>query len=128
MLFDIDVGETVRTLFQVEGDIYYASGKALEASATAGTKHAQGTTLFKDGTNPKQRLFTRKSIKPSVDKLTQKAKITAGGASLFLEWGTKAHGNHPGITPRPFMQEARDEAEKVLDYGLEYYIGEAVRD
>lgn len=136
--------QTIKDLYETAGKIYQAVGSAITASVAAGEADARATTLWKDRSGD-----TRQSIKGTKTSMDTGALI-AGGASKLLEEGTRPHVitgkgggflrfemngqtmfrrsvNHPGTAPRPFMQHARDQAEKVLDYGLEYLIDRAVK-
>jgi hypothetical protein len=116
--------------------------RAVRDAVEEGVRHAKSTKLFGDRTGA-----TRESIGGTA--FMEAGEFHAAGAARFLEWGTPPHlieahsaralkfevagetlfrrlVHHPGTAPRPFMTEARDHAEKVLDYGLAYYIGFAI--
>ena len=101
---------------------------------------AKGTSLWKDRSG-----HTRQSIHDVQDSVTT-GFVEAGEASRYLEYGTPDHGpTHAsalrfeingavffrkfgrGITPRPFMQHARDRGEIVAEYAADYYLDQAIR-
>lgn len=141
-MIEVDVKGTTEGLKRLQKGLTIASGRALIAAVDAGAKAAAGTTAFKDGTK-KRRLFTRNSIRGSIDLARLMGTIHGGGATKFLNFGTmdyritkvpKGHvvpfsphlrtgGGRKGIQPRLYMFEAREAAVKTLTYGMEFYLG-----
>lgn len=136
--------QAVKDLYEVGGLILQAIGQALRASVAAGVADAKSTTMWKDASG-----VTRNSIHGEM-KSSDTAAIIAGGQSKRLEEGTPQHViqarnggflvfevggqtmfrrfvNHPGTAARPFLYQARNHAEQVLDYGLELLIDKATR-
>lgn len=147
-MIDIHINETLRSLIKFTGDISEATNRAVKSAVDAGVADARATSLFKDGVKAK-RLFTRDSIR-GVNGSPQTMQIVAGGASNWLNWGTKdnrannspppgslfnptpvanifAESGRKGINPRFFMNIARDMAQKTLEYGIEHYINAVIK-
>lgn len=122
--------------------IQSAAHTALRMAIEVAEADAKRTTLWKDRTNK-----TRDSIKATIGP--ERGKVTARGASHFLEYGTRAHEiaarrvqflrfmvngqtvfrrrvHHPGTSKRPFMHEARERAEIVAAYETDFMIGYAI--
>lgn len=128
-------------LAHVLAGVQYAAASALVAGMHAAEVSAKSTALFKDRTGD-----TRSSIKALVG--INRGFVSAGGASTFLQYGTRAHRivangkalrfviggstmfrksvNHPGTAPRPFMTEARDLGEIAAVVAAEDYVARAV--
>jgi len=126
----------------LQAGIHQAAVLTLRSAVTAATDSAKGTKLFKDGSG-----VTRGSIHGEVFGL--RGFVTAGGATRFLEYGTRphiieAHGSalrfvvngtvlfrksvkHPGTKPRPFMAEARERGMIAAEYGAEVFVSAAIR-
>lgn len=119
-----------------------AAAMAMRAGVQATEQSAKGTALWKDKSGG-----TRGSIRGEVFGASR-GLVSAGGASGFLENGTRPHAifghpmlrfeingqiffrrmvRHPGTKGTHFMSEARDRGEQALSYGAEYYVGEAIR-
>jgi len=145
---EIRTYETVKSIIKFGVDITAASRSALHSAVQAGTESARHTTLFNNGTS-KRRLFTRDSIEGTTNLGTLEGKISAGGASTWLNWGTRGFrqsrspeagtlfaatptynrfktSGRKGIVPRFFMNIARDMAEKTLDYGIDFYFARVI--
>lgn len=140
----IDAGATLVALEGLELKIRAAAYTALEGAVKDGVSSAKESKLFKDVTGA-----TRASVSGSVDRSTARGIVVAGGAARWLESGTRPHRieakgkalafsmngemmfrkvvDHPGTAARPFMQQARDQAERSLDYYAEMFINEAVK-
>lgn len=118
-----------------------AAALAMRAGVAAAEASAKGTTLWKDRSHE-----TRDSIRGSVQGAAR-GFLTAGGASRLLENGTRPHiirgkpvlrfvvngqvlfrrfVKHPGTAERPFLAEARRVGEQALEYGAEFFVGEAI--
>lgn len=140
-----DTRETRVDLERLFAELEVAAKKALQDALTSAEQHARNTTQFQDVTGT-----TRKGIHAFVTNgsALEGQLISMGSATRFIEYGTKPHQinargsamrfvvngqaifarrvHHPGTRPRPFMQEARDHGEQVLDYGLELRTDEAI--
>lgn len=123
--------------------ILQAQALAIRAAIAATVEEAKATTLWKDRSGD-----TRRSIHGEVFRTS--GTVTAGGASRWLEDGTVPHlivarnakalcfvtnggvvfrkwVHHPGTKPTHFMERAARRGEQALDYGVSYYVGEAIR-
>ena len=118
--------------------IVNAAAQAMRVAVAAAEKSAKSTTLWNDQSGE-----TRGSIKGEVESYSR-GFVSAGGASVFLENGTKAasvartvpmringalifrHFKHPGIKARPFMAEARVVGEATLEAALTQFINAAI--
>jgi hypothetical protein len=121
-----------------------AAEMALREGVKAAEASAKATSLFQD-----QSGGTRGSIRGVVETPTS-GFVEAGGASRFLQDGTRAHriplsGNatlrfvvagqvifrawvqHKGTKPRPFMTEARDAGERAIAVALPLLVGDVIR-
>lgn len=117
------------------------AGRAAVADTT---KAARGTTHWKDRSGE-----TRASIVGEWRGVSQGGFVRAGGASLFLENGTRAHEivahgralrfvvngqvffrkmvRHPGTRGTHFMGEAREIGEAALHFYAERFVGAAIQ-
>lgn len=130
-------------LSELLASIHNAASQALRTAEETSREHAKRTTLWKDKSGE-----TRKSIHGEVYGL--RGFVEAGGAARWLEFGTPPHVisgskgkqlrfaiagstlfrsrvHHQGTAERPFMQQARDQGQKVLEYGLAYFVGYAIQ-
>lgn len=138
----VEARKTLDGLQQLEAGILQAIGLTMRSAIKATEDAAKATTLFRDRTGN-----TRASIRGVYNGVWQGGFVTAGGASQFLENGTRAHvirGNpilrfeiagtvfyrrmvhHPGTAARPFMAEARRVGEQAAAYGAEHFINAAI--
>jgi hypothetical protein len=98
--------------------------------------------LFQDRTGT-----TRASIRGEL-QTTRSGFVSFGGASRFLDGGTRAHVivgkpilrfvvngetmfrrmvHHPGTAERPFVRQARERGAQALAYAAEFFVAEAIR-
>lgn len=135
--------EFIDGLHLLEGALYNAGVQAIRGAVKDTEAHAKATTRFQDRTGK-----TRGSIEGTANGL--EGEVKAAGASKWIENGTEAHlierkkakalrfevagsvrfakrVHHPGTKAQPFMTEARDLGEKVLEYGLESLTDEAIK-
>ncbi len=123
-------------------DLYAAilnnSHQALKAAVRAARAKAEASRLFNDVTGT-----LRDSITDEITGPLEGRVVAGAPYARFVNDGTPPHVirgkrggvlhfqvqgyeffrrvvHHPGTKPRPFMGEAADEGEMVLDYGLEY--------
>lgn len=120
-----------------------AANQGLKDAVEAAANSARSTPLFNDVTGA-----LRNSITERVGDL--EGEVAAGAKhARFVECGTDLHEitpkrkqalrfvqngrvvfasrvMHPGTKARPFMGTAADVGQQVLDYGVDYYVGEAV--
>jgi hypothetical protein len=148
MQIQVFTTQTIQSLHYFARDISEAANKAVKAAVDAGVQDAKATKLFDDGVKPR-RLFTRDSIR-GVNISPQNMMIVAGGATNWLNWGTRDNRveisppvgtlfsptpvanmfketGRRGINPRFFMNIARDMAQKTLEYGIEHYINAVIK-
>jgi hypothetical protein len=140
-LIHVESAKTVAGLELLEAGVVQAIGLAMRSGIKAAEESAKSTTLFKDKSGE-----TRRSIKGELTSFSS-GFVSAGGASQFLENGTRAHSiygnpilrfqiagqifyrhmvNHPGTAERPFMAEARRVGEMTIAYGIDYFLGAAI--
>ena len=140
----IDAGAAIQELYELDTRINEGIVKAIRGAVKDGVDHAKATSLFKDKSGK-----TRKSIRGAVDDFSMKGTVKASGAAIYLENGTPPHEitaknggalkfmmngqwvfrksvQHPGTEPRPFMTEARDHAERSLDYYAVMFVESAI--
>lgn len=131
----------VAGLADLESLFLQAVGQGLKAGVATAESVAKSTPKWRDRTGE-----TRGSIRATYGVRT--GKVVAGGASLFLENGTRAHvirGNpllrfvvngetvfrrmvrHPGTRATHFMQDAKIAGEAAARLHVEHYVSEAVR-
>jgi len=139
----VDSKAAVAGLAMLHMRIQLASRLALQDAMNVAVASAKGADLFKDRTG-----LTRRSIQStSTGHLT--GVVRAGGAAHFLEYGTRPHlivarngvalrfmvngavifrrsVNHPGTSPRPFMQTARARAALAAGYAADLRIAYAI--
>lgn len=142
MRLTIEVARFLDGLAILEGGISNALGFAVRDGILAAEASGKATSLFNDRTG-----VTRNSIHGVYDGLGR-GSVFFGGASRVLNSGTRPHViqgrpllrfvvngktifarsvNHPGTAERPFVDEARQRAEQVVDYAAAYYVSEAIR-
>lgn len=144
-MIEVDAERTLAGLANLEAGIMQAIGLTMRSAIEATEQSAKSTTRFKDKSGE-----TRRSIRGQYRGVAQGGFVQAGGASKFLENGTRPHAimargggllrfvvngetiyrrmvRHPGTAERPFMHEARAIGEKAVEYGAEYFISEAIR-
>ena len=138
---NVNLSRARASLNDLRAGLHQAATLALRAAVEAAEKSAKGTTLWKDRTGG-----TRASIKATV--LGDRGFVVAGGASHFLEYGTKAHiimgrpilrfvsygttyfrrmVHHPGTKALYFMEEAKRLGQQTADYGAEYFVSYAIQ-
>lgn len=143
MSVEVDASRTLSGLANLEAGVMQAIGLTMRSAIEATEQSAKSTELFKDKSGK-----TRQSIKGEYHGVQAGGFVQAGGASKFLENGTRAHVimgrpllrfvvngetiyrrmvRHPGTAERPFMREARAVGERAADYGGDFFIGEAIR-
>jgi len=130
-------------LMLLKAGIHQAAALALKAGIAAAVASAKGTTTWKDQTGA-----TRASIRG--ESFAGRGFVEAGGASRFLEYGTRPHiirarraqalrfvvsgvvlfrkwVRHPGTRPTHFLTEARHRGEQAFEWGAEVYVAEAIQ-
>jgi hypothetical protein len=135
---------TKRDLEMLRAGIHQAASLALRSLVEATAAEAKSTTLFKD-----QSGATRSSIHGEVTEPGRRGFVIAGGASKFLENGTRPHTitarnatvlrfvvngqtvfrrtvHHPGTAELPFMHQALARAEMMAPYAFEEFINYAI--
>ena len=140
----IDAKTVIGELSRAAERLRPAAAQTMIAAVRDAEDSARNTTTWND-----RRALdgTRRTIKgtPSVDGFSFRGELSAGGASRFLEWGTKAHGpvtaSHlvfriggtliftkwvKGIEPRKFMAEARRVGEQTMTYSVDYFFNKAI--
>ena len=142
LMIQVAARGTLAGLELLEAGIIQAIGLTMRSGIQAAEASAKGTTLWKDKSGG-----TRGSIRGELQGFAS-GFVIAGGASRFLESGTRPHVivgkpvlrfvvngqtlfrrmvHHPGTAERPFMTEARRIGEQAVAYGAEYFVGEAIR-
>lgn len=142
MKVSVDGRRTLEGLELLEAGVVQAIGLTMRAAVKDAEKAARGTVLWKDRTGG-----TRETIKGEWRGIGAGGFVKAGGASAFLENGTRAHvirGNpilrfvvngqvlfrrmvrHPGTKPRPFMREARNIGELSVLFHAQAFLGAAI--
>jgi len=142
MTVTADTAQARDALRTLGAGLVQASQFALRSAVDAAKSSAIGTSLWRDRTGD-----TRRSITSGVT--SGSGFVQAGGASRFLEFGTRAHeiegrrGGmlrfqmngatmfrrrvwHPGTAPRPFMADASERGQIAADYGAEYFAEYAI--
>lgn len=127
----------------LHAELRRAAQRGLKDAIEAAANSARETPLFNDVTGA-----LRKSITERVGDLEGDVSANAKHAR-FVECGTDPHEikpkrkqalrfiqngrvvfatrvMHPGTKARPFMGTAADVGQQVLDYGVDYYVGEAI--
>jgi len=140
----VDAKTVIGELNHARERLRLAGAQALIAAVRDAEDSARNTTTWND-----RRALdgTRRTIKgiTSVDGFSLKGQLSAGGASRFLEFGTKAHGPVKakrlvfriggtlifakwvrGITARKFMREARRVGEQTMDHSVDYFFNRAI--
>jgi len=140
----IDATKTVASLRNMNGGIVQAAALILKSAIEDTVSRAKATTAWKDRSGE-----TRKSIVGSRTGFGT-GIVTAGGASRFLENGTRAHiieakrakalkfsvngqmlfrrrVQHPGTKGAYFLTQARNAAQQDIAYAAEIFLGRVVR-
>ncbi len=141
---DFDAEALRRQILDFHASIRNNAQQALASAVKAAAQSARSTALFRDGPNA----VLRNSITDTIGSLEGEVAANAKHAR-FVEAGTAPHEikakrrgtlrfvangetifrrkvMQPGTAPAPFMQEAADLGEKTLEWGLEYFIGDAI--
>jgi hypothetical protein len=118
--------------------------QALVIAVHAAKESATSTTLFNDVTGETRANIREEMTAPLKGKVTAQGKV-----AVFLNEGTNPHEirakrggklrfqvqgqtvfarivHHPGTRPRPFMDQAAEFGEQVLDYGLDDFTDRAI--
>ncbi len=118
--------------------------QALVVAVHAAKESATSTNLFEDRTG-----VTRSSIHEEMTAPLSGKVVAGGKVAVFLNDGTGPHEiraknggmlrfevqghtvfakavHHPGTKPRPFMDQAAEFGEQVLEYGLEEFTDRAI--
>ena len=137
---------TRESLHLLSAGIVQAAALTLRAGMAAAEASEKATTQWKDR-RPED--GTRSTIKTSSSN-GLRGFVSVGGAARFLEWGTRPHVirakgggtlrfeingavffrkmvNHPGISPRLFVTEAREMAIRAIDSLAPAYVGHAIQ-
>lgn len=139
----IDASKFIDDLHTLGAGVRNAAVQALKSSVDAAAEHARSTTLYHDITGTLRRKTTGESFGLEgklvadtpyafwVENGTEPHEIgPVNKQALAFKWnGAKAvlrRVRHPGTSARPFMEEARNHGEMVLDYGLEYLVDTAI--
>lgn len=140
----IDSAAFIADMTTLVAGIRNAGVQALKASVDAAEDHARHTPLYHD-VSGKLRQNTRGTTFGLTGTLTADTTY-----AFWVENGTDAHTiapvnrralafdwngsptvltrvRHPGTKARPFMEEARNHGEMVLDYGMEYLVDAAIQ-
>jgi bacteriophage HK97-gp10 putative tail-component len=139
-----EIGSTTEALRLLEAAIRNVTVQAVRATVQDAEDHAKRTTLFRDRTGT-----LRRSIRGSASGYEGEVRANApyatyvengsppreitprGGGALRFEMNGQTvfakRVQHPGSEERPFMQQARDHGEKVLEYGLDYSVDFAIQ-
>ena len=141
----VDGAKTVEGLELLAAGFVQAVNLAGRAAVADTTAAARGTTHWKDRSGE-----TRGSIKGEWRGVSQGGFVRAGGASLFLENGTRAHTisarpggmlrfvvngqvlfrkivRHPGTRATHFVGEAREIGETSFRFHAERYVTSAIQ-
>lgn len=134
----IDTTAIRKALVELNGDLQTAAAKSLDEATEAAAQDARATTEFKDRTGE-----LRQSIESGRGTGAAFTSFVRAGAAYasFVEDGTPPHEivshggmlsfvvngqrifrrkvNHPGTSPRPFMEHASFVGEVVLTNALE---------
>jgi hypothetical protein len=137
----IDSRQAREGLSLLGAGIVQAMALAMRSAVQATEASAKATTQFHDRTGS-----TRSTFRGEAHGRT--GFVTLGDMSKLLDSGTRPHAiqgrpvlrfvvngsvlyrrmvNHPGTAERPFAREARALGEQTLAYGVEYFVGEAIR-
>jgi HK97 gp10 family phage protein len=108
----VDASGLVRSLQKLEGDIPKIATRVLRDAAAHAHAHAKATGAFNDRTGTLRASITRGERGPLATFVQAGAHYAA-----YLEFGTRARGNHPGIRPRRFMRDARESAMRFVEAG-----------
>lgn len=108
----IDASGLTRSLRQLEADVPKIATKVLRDAAAHAHAQAKATRSFHDRTGTLRASITRGERGPLATFVQAGAHYAA-----YLEFGTKARGNHPGIRPRWFMRDARESAMQFVEAG-----------
>jgi HK97 gp10 family phage protein len=120
-----------------------AANQGLKDAVEAAAKSARDTSLFNDVTGALRKSITERvgDLEGDVSANTKYARYVECGtdpheitprrkqALRFVQNGRVVFASrvmHPGTKARPFMGTAADVGQQVLDYGVDYYVGEAV--
>jgi hypothetical protein len=137
----VNGSRTIQALRHLAERLSVAADVALRETAYAVEHEATATRAWQDKTGK-----TRASIKARFIEGRHRAMVYAGGASHFLEGGTRAHpitGNptlrfvvgggtvvfrhtHPGTKATRFMQRARDHGERFAELAFALHIGATI--
>ena len=139
----VETEKTRAGLEMLQAGIIQAVGLTGAAAVADTVKAAKGTVLWRDRTGK-----TRDAIVGEWQGSSRRGFVRAGGASVFLENGTRAHEiwgrpmlrfvvngtvmyrrmvKHPGTQPRPFMKEARAIGERAAQFYGERFVSAAIR-
>ena len=139
--FVIDTTGARQALAELETAIDQAARIALSAAVKATEASVVGTGLYQNKTGE-----TRASVKTGFEGY--EGFVESGGATIFLENGTKDHGPKNakflrfksektggwvfcrwvrGIQPRPFMRVAQAEGQEVANEAGQHYADEAIK-
>lgn len=133
------------SLLELHDQLRRAAQRGLVDAVQEAAKSARTTPLFNDVSGA-----LRKSITETIGDLEGEVAAGTGAKhARFVECGTEPHeitprrkqvlrfvqaGNvvfarkvmHPGTKARPFMGTAADVGQQVLDYGVDFYVGDAI--
>jgi len=138
-----DAGEFRSSLLELYNELRRGAQRGLADAVTEAAKSARDTPLFNDVSGA-----LRASITDTIGDLEGEVAANAKHAR-YVECGTDPHeitprrkralrfiaaGNvvfarrvmHPGTKARPFMGIAADVGQQVLDYGVDFYVADAI--
>ena len=143
----IDGRATISDLRDLNAALRNGAVTALRSALSAAEADAKSTTLYRDQTGT-----LRQNTKTDTGQIADlKGSLVADTKyAAFVENGTPPHRieprnasvlrfvsngqvmfargvNHPGTAERPFMTHARGVGEQTLEYGLEYFVDEAIK-
>ena len=133
-----------RELRDLYAGILNNAHQALVIAVHAAKESAANTTLFNDVTGT-----TRANIREQMTKPLEGKVTSAGKVAVFLNTGTSPHEirgkrggtlrfqvqgetffrkvvHHPGTKPRPYMDQAAEFGEQVLEYGVDVFTERAI--
>lgn len=141
-MIEADTAAARDALHDLAAGLAQAATLALKSAVAATAQSVAQTGLYHDRTGK-----TRGSLVSAASGL--EGFVSSGAATRFLEAGTRPHVieakaggtlrfqvagetvfrrrvNHPGTSPRPFMEVARAVGEQAADYAADYFADYAI--